>query len=153
MSTRFDYNPQFSQEQLATLREGLEWWLEKHKVPPPRGIYWDDTLNKRGLGGHYNPLLDKVFLDTHQNLEDTILTLFHELHHHRHWLEGGAQIWLEKGASLWVEHVPRKTEDDLCDADALADEREFLKLLREEEPQIQKKEDDHNKTAPTEKIE
>ena len=124
MSFRFDNHPNFSESELKTVAKALEWWLAKYEVPRPK-IYWDETLDKQGLGGHFNPLTCKIFLDTHASLNETIHYLFHELWHYKRWLEGGANAWLEKGANLWAEHVPREGEEKLCDTLALAECVEF----------------------------
>ncbi len=144
MSTKFDYSPHLSDETLATLHLALEFWFVKYtQVPRPRGIYWDDSLDKRDLGGHYVGLTNKVFLNPNQDLKELLRSLFHELHHLKRWHEGGSNLWLEKGMPLFGDYIPREEEEKLVDSRAIADREEFLKLS---EPEKENEVSQHNKS-------
>ncbi len=136
MAMRFDYNPRLSDDQLATLHAALQWWLERHQTRPPRAIYWDATLDKRDLGGHFVGLTNKIFLNPNLDMKELLRCLFHELWHMKRWHEGGAESWFQKGANLFVLHVSREEEESYVDAQAMADREEFLRLCEPKKDEV-----------------
>ncbi len=128
VSLNFDLAPHLKDSERETLQVALQWWLRKYATRPPRAIYWDTEGDKKGLGGHFVGLTNKIFLNPNQDLKEILRCLFHELWHMKRWQEGGGDSWFQKGANLFVLHVSREEEESYVDTQALADVKEFLKV-------------------------